>query len=165
MCITACGQSANLGDVFLTIQTSIGWTFHASFSLVSVSFDLLLRFPFVSMPFCPMAQRRVTKMPFFAVKTFMAWWQILPGSIQSNAPKIVKADLQLQAALLRIAWQWMAAVLILPLIVFLFAYVKEEPYPLLTTTLVIGLLSLVVYLRWILHFISIWSWHFHKIIV
>lgn len=72
MCITACGQSANLGDVFLTIQTSIGWTFHASFSLVSVSFDLLLRFPFVSMPFCPMAQRRVTKMPFFAVKTFMA---------------------------------------------------------------------------------------------
>lgn len=71
-CITACGQSANLGDVFLTIQTSIGWPFHASFFLVRVSFDLLLRFLFVSMPFCPMAQRRVTKRPFFAVKTFMA---------------------------------------------------------------------------------------------
>ena len=77
---------------------------------------------------------------FFLIGSFMALWIILYGAVQASAPKILRAASRPEAALIRAARHWAAALTLIPAALTLAALSAGGPTPWLTTTLVAGLL-------------------------
>jgi hypothetical protein len=77
---------------------------------------------------------------FFMIGTFMAFWIILYGVIQANAPKIVRASDRSEGDLIRAARSWAAMLFCVPAALTLAVLLSSGPETWLTITLVVGLL-------------------------
>ncbi len=77
---------------------------------------------------------------FFMIGTFMAFWIILYGVIQANAPKILRASDRSEGDLIRAARSWAAMLFCVPAALTLAVLLSPGPETWLTITLVVGLL-------------------------
>ncbi len=77
---------------------------------------------------------------FFMIGTFMAFWIILYGVIQANAPKILRASDRSEGDLIRAARSWAAMLFCVPAALTLAVLLSSGPETWLTITLVLGLL-------------------------
>ena len=77
---------------------------------------------------------------FFMIGTFMAFWIILYGVIQANAPKILRASDRSEGDLIRAARSWAAMLFCVPAALTLAVLLSSGPETWLTITLVAGLL-------------------------
>ncbi len=77
---------------------------------------------------------------FFMIGTFMAFWIILYGVIQANAPKILRASDRSEGDLIRAARSWAAMLFCIPAALTLAVLLSSGPETWLTITLVVGLL-------------------------
>lgn len=77
---------------------------------------------------------------FFMIGTFMAIWIILYGAVQASAPRLLRAATRSEAELIGTARGWAAVLAVLPILLAIAVGVSAGPNPLLTVTLVIGLL-------------------------
>ncbi|WP_419740836.1 organoarsenical effux MFS transporter ArsJ [Ruegeria sp.] len=77
---------------------------------------------------------------FFMIGTFMAFWIILYGVIQANAPKILRASDRSEGDLIRAARSWAAMLFCVPAALTLAVFLSSGPETWLTITLVMGLL-------------------------
>ncbi len=77
---------------------------------------------------------------FFMIGTFMAFWIILYGVIQANAPKILRASDRSEGDLIRAARSWAAMLFCVPAALTLAVLLSSGPETWLTITLVVGLL-------------------------
>lgn len=77
---------------------------------------------------------------FFMIGTFMAVWTILYGIVQSLAPRILKATSRTDRQILTLAKRWVGLLIIVPALLAGLVWMVPEPSPVLTTTLVLGLL-------------------------
>ncbi|WP_069300497.1 organoarsenical effux MFS transporter ArsJ [Neptunicoccus sediminis] len=77
---------------------------------------------------------------FFTIGSFMAVWTILYGIVQGSAPRILNAATRNRSDLLVLAQKWVGVLCVVPAILALVLWLAEEPAPLLTATVVIGLL-------------------------
>ncbi len=77
---------------------------------------------------------------FFMIGTFMAFWIILYGVIQANAPKILRASDRSEGDLIRTARSWAAMLFCVPAALTLAVLLSSGPETWLTVTLVVGLL-------------------------
>ena len=77
---------------------------------------------------------------FFLIGTFMAVWIILYGIVQANTPKLLKAAVRSEGALIADARKWAFLLLAVPVALTAAAVLSPEPQMWLTVTLVVGLL-------------------------
>ena len=77
---------------------------------------------------------------FFMIGTFMAVWVILYGAVQASAPKILKAARRPERELIRAARGWAGALFVVPAALAITVLLSSGPDPLLTFTIVTGLL-------------------------
>ncbi len=77
---------------------------------------------------------------FFMIGTFLAFWIILYGVIQANAPKILRASDRSEGDLIRAARSWAAMLFCVPAALTLAVFLSSGPETWLTITLVVGLL-------------------------
>nr|WP_247748162.1 organoarsenical effux MFS transporter ArsJ [Ruegeria sp. R13_0] len=77
---------------------------------------------------------------FFMIGTFMAFWIILYGVIQANAPKILRASDRSEGDLIRAARSWAVMLFCIPAALTLAVLLSSGPETWLTITLVVGLL-------------------------
>lgn len=77
---------------------------------------------------------------FFMIGTFMAVWTILYGFVQGWAPRILKAASRTEVEILVQAKRWVALLIIVPALLAGLVWIATEPSPLLTATIVTGLL-------------------------
>ncbi len=77
---------------------------------------------------------------FFMIGTFMAFWIILYGVIQANAPKILRASDRSEGDMIRAARSWAAMLFCVPAALTLAVLLSSGPETWLTITLVVGLL-------------------------
>ncbi|MEO1107225.1 MAG: organoarsenical effux MFS transporter ArsJ [Pseudomonadota bacterium] len=77
---------------------------------------------------------------FFMIGTFMAFWIILYGVIQANAPKILRASGRSEGDLIRAARSWAAMLFCVPAALTLAVLLSSGPETWLTIALVVGLL-------------------------
>ncbi len=77
---------------------------------------------------------------FFMIGTFIAFWIILYGVIQANAPKILRASDRSEGDLIRAARSWAAMLFCVPAALTLAVLLSSGPETWLTITLVVGLL-------------------------
>lgn len=77
---------------------------------------------------------------FFMIGTFMAVWTILYGIVQGWAPRILKAASRTEVEILVQAKRWVALLIIVPALLAGLVWITTEPSPLLTATIVTGLL-------------------------
>ncbi len=77
---------------------------------------------------------------FFMIGTFMAFWIILYGVIQANAPKILRASDRSEGDLIRAARSWATMLFCVPAALTLAVLLSSGPEKWLTITLVLGLL-------------------------
>jgi len=77
---------------------------------------------------------------FFMIGTFMAFWIILYGVIQANAPKILRASGRSEGDLIRAARSWAAMLFCVLAALTLAVLLSSGPETWLTITLVLGLL-------------------------
>lgn len=77
---------------------------------------------------------------FFMIGTFMAFWIILYGVIQANAPNILRASDRSEGDLIRAARSWAAMLFSVPAALTLAVLLSSGPETWLTITLVLGLL-------------------------
>ncbi|WP_170791594.1 organoarsenical effux MFS transporter ArsJ [Ruegeria lacuscaerulensis] len=77
---------------------------------------------------------------FFMIGTFMAFWIILYGVIQANAPKILRSQDRTKGDLINAARSWAAALFCVPSVLTVAVLISDEPQTWLTITLVLGLL-------------------------
>ncbi len=80
------------------------------------------------------------RVAFFMIGTFMAFWIILYGVIQANAPKILRASDRSEGDLIRAARSWAAMLFCIPAALTLAVLLSTGPETWLTITLVVGLL-------------------------
>ncbi|MBR9862644.1 MAG: organoarsenical effux MFS transporter ArsJ [Rhodobacteraceae bacterium] len=78
---------------------------------------------------------------FFTIGSFMALWTILYGAVQGSSPRILSASTRSRSELLVLAQKWVGMLCAVPAILALVLWLAKEPTPLLTTTVVIGLLA------------------------
>ncbi|PLS21381.1 organoarsenical effux MFS transporter ArsJ [Neptunicoccus cionae] len=78
---------------------------------------------------------------FFTIGSFMALWTILYGAVQGSAPRILNASTRSRSELLVLAQKWVGMLCVVPAILALVLWLAKEPTPLLTTTVVLGLLA------------------------
>lgn len=81
------------------------------------------------------------RLAFFTIGTFMAVWIILYGGVQASAPRLLRAKSRGEAALVRDAWSWAAALAALPAALAFLVWWAGAPAPWLTTALIAGLLA------------------------
>ena len=81
------------------------------------------------------------RVAFFTIGTFMAVWIILYGAVQASAPRLLRAQARGEAALVREAWTWAAALAVLPAALAALVLWAGAPAPWLTATLIAGLLA------------------------
>ena len=77
---------------------------------------------------------------FFVIGTFMAVWTIFYGIIQGWAPRILKAASRTQAQILTQARWWGGVLTVVPALLAVLVWVVSEPSPVLTITIILGLL-------------------------
>lgn len=77
---------------------------------------------------------------FFLIGTFMAIWVILYGLVQTGAPRLLRASARPEAELVTAARNWAGMLTLVPAILTGVAFWAADPTPLLTATLVVGLL-------------------------
>ncbi|WP_425084141.1 organoarsenical effux MFS transporter ArsJ [Ruegeria profundi] len=77
---------------------------------------------------------------FFMIGTFLAFWIILYGVIQANAPKILRASDRSEGDLIRAARSWAAMLFCIPATLTLAVSLSAGPETWLTIALVVGLL-------------------------
>nr|WP_174839855.1 MULTISPECIES: organoarsenical effux MFS transporter ArsJ [unclassified Ruegeria] len=77
---------------------------------------------------------------FFMIGTFMALWIILYGTVQANAPRILRAADRSEGDLIGAARSWAIALFFVPAALTLAVLLSDGPEVWLTVTLVIGLL-------------------------
>jgi MFS transporter, APGE family, 1-arseno-3-phosphoglycerate exporter len=77
---------------------------------------------------------------FFIIGTFMAGWIILYGAVQASAPRLLRAAIRDQAALISDAFRWAGALAVVPATLAVLVFWTGEPEPWLTVTLIVGLL-------------------------
>ncbi|MES0862134.1 organoarsenical effux MFS transporter ArsJ [Ruegeria sp. SCPT10] len=77
---------------------------------------------------------------FFMIGTFMAFWIILYGVVQANAPKILRASDRSEGDLIRAARSWAAMLFCVPAALTLAVLLSSGPETWLTITLAVGLL-------------------------
>ncbi|WGW04756.1 organoarsenical effux MFS transporter ArsJ [Tropicibacter oceani] len=78
---------------------------------------------------------------FFTIGTFMAFWIILYGIVQANAPRLLRARSRSAAAIVGLAQGWALALVAIPASLALLVWLAGAPAPWLTLTLVFGLLA------------------------
>ncbi|MEM0946638.1 MAG: organoarsenical effux MFS transporter ArsJ [Pseudomonadota bacterium] len=77
---------------------------------------------------------------FFTIGTFMAVWVILYGAVQAMAPRILKSRTQDGTRLIAAARAWISALAVVPALLAALVWWAGDPAPLLTATVVLGLL-------------------------
>jgi MFS transporter, APGE family, 1-arseno-3-phosphoglycerate exporter len=77
---------------------------------------------------------------FFMIGSFMAVWTILYGVVQGWAPRILRATSRSNADILVQAKIWVAALIVIPASLAALVWLSAGPSPLLTATIVLGLL-------------------------
>lgn len=77
---------------------------------------------------------------FFIIGVFMALWTILYGFVQASAPKLLHAAKRADAEIVGLARGWIAALMVVPLILTILTYAFPEAPVWVTVTVVIGLL-------------------------
>ncbi|NOD63997.1 organoarsenical effux MFS transporter ArsJ [Ruegeria sp. HKCCD6109] len=77
---------------------------------------------------------------FFMIGTFMALWIILYGTVQANAPRILRAADRSEGDLIGAARSWAIALFFVPAALTLAVLLSDGPEVWLTVTLVVGLL-------------------------
>ncbi|WP_223421932.1 organoarsenical effux MFS transporter ArsJ [Tateyamaria pelophila] len=77
---------------------------------------------------------------FFMIGTFMAVWTILYGLVQGWAPRILRASARTDIEMLGLAKQWVALLIPVPALLAALVWISAGPSPLLTATVVLGLL-------------------------
>jgi hypothetical protein len=77
---------------------------------------------------------------FFMIGSFMAVWTILYGVVQGYAPRILKAASRSDAQRFTQAKQWVGALAIVPISLAVLLWVTPTSTPVMTATLVFGLL-------------------------
>jgi hypothetical protein len=78
---------------------------------------------------------------FFLIGAFMALWIILYGAVQAAAPRILRAALRPEGALIAAARGWAWALAVVPVALTGAALAWPDPQPWLTAALVVGLLA------------------------
>ena len=77
---------------------------------------------------------------FFMIGTFMAVWTILYGVVQAAAPHILKAASLSEGEILAQARRWVALLIIVPVLLAGLVWTSAGPSPVLTATIILGLL-------------------------
>ncbi len=77
---------------------------------------------------------------FFMIGSFMAVWTILYGIVQGAAPRILRAAVREDSAILQQARIWAAALIVVPAVLAMLVWMVPAPTPALTATIVAGLL-------------------------
>jgi len=78
---------------------------------------------------------------FFMIGSFMAAWIILYGAVQAAAPRLMRAAERPEGDLVLAARGWAAALCVIPAGLTLAVWVSDGPGPVLTVTLILGLLA------------------------
>ncbi|TNJ43337.1 organoarsenical effux MFS transporter ArsJ [Phaeobacter sp. B1627] len=78
---------------------------------------------------------------FFVIGTFMAVWTILYGVVQGSAPRILRASMLTDAEILTRAKRWAAMLAVVPAALASLVWLSPEPSPVLTVTIIGGLLA------------------------
>ncbi|MGY6554702.1 MAG: organoarsenical effux MFS transporter ArsJ [Wenzhouxiangella sp.] len=78
---------------------------------------------------------------FFLIGSFMAGWIMLYGAVQAATPRLLQAHRRDEAALIRSARGWAAALALVPATLTVAALLAPAPQAWLTITLVLGLLA------------------------
>ncbi|MFZ7091122.1 organoarsenical effux MFS transporter ArsJ [Primorskyibacter sp. 2E233] len=77
---------------------------------------------------------------FFTIGTFMAFWVILYGIVQANAPRLLRAKSRSAAEIIAQAQTWAGVLVTVPAALATLVWTASEPAPWLTVSLIIGLL-------------------------
>jgi MFS family permease len=78
---------------------------------------------------------------FFVIGSFMATWTILYGAVQAFAPKLLRAkEMQRDKAVIA-ARNWVLGLSVIPAALALMTFWADQPTPLLTAILILGLLA------------------------
>lgn len=80
------------------------------------------------------------RVAFFVIGTFMAVWIILYGAVQIAAPRLLRAGSRPEAELIAAARTWAGILLVVPAALTAVVVFFPEPQPILTVTLILGLL-------------------------
>ena len=78
---------------------------------------------------------------FFMIGSFMAAWIILYGAVQAAAPRLMRATERPEGDLVLAARGWAAALCVIPAGLTLAVWISDGPGPVLTATLILGLLA------------------------
>ena len=77
---------------------------------------------------------------FFIIGSFMAFWIILYGFVQANAPRVLRAKDRSTQRLIQAARYWGTMLIGIPLVLSLATLLTPEPTQWLTASLIVGLL-------------------------